>query len=177
MFTNTTSKPNDPLRYRFILVFIIIVILIAIISGKSEVFKVHPQQIKVKALVIYLAVIIIGFGLLMKWQARRIVEIQSDKSLTAAEQQRAILKLDNVWSVSHVLFYVGLGIVMPNNWTIILVFQVVWELFEDFLGYRMGLTQYIETDGKKISDIICNNAGYFLGNVIANSFSRFKKDQ
>jgi hypothetical protein len=124
---------------------------------------------------VYVAIVVVAFALLMKWHANRISKIQTNKNLNLKDKTSKILRLDNVWSLAHFSFYVGLGILMPNNWTLILTLQVCWELFEDFLGYRLGKKQYIETDGKKMFDIICNSSGYLIGNIVSNRLNVKRK--
>lgn len=172
MFTNKTSTPDEISRYRFILIFIIVIIIVAIINRD---FRINYQQIKWKSLMVYTAIIVGLFILLMKWHAGAIANIEAQEDLTEEEKQVQIRKLDNVWSLSHFTFYVGLGILMPNNWTLILTLQICWELFEDFLGYRLGKKQYIETDGKKMFDIVCNSSGYLIGNIVSNRLNVKRK--
>jgi hypothetical protein len=126
-------------------------------------------------LILIIVIIVAGFALLMRWQTTAIAKIQANVELTTEEKMIEIRRLDNVWSLAHFGFYVGLGILMPNNWTLILTLQITWELFEDFPGYRLGKKQYIETDGKKMFDIVCNSTGYLLGNTISKRFNVIRR--
>ncbi len=120
-------------------------------------------------------IVILGLlALMMKWHASAIEKIENDDKLNGEEQKQAIRRLDHVWTVCHFLFYFGLGLLMPKNWGLILVLQVTWELFEDFMGYTLKRKQYIETDGKKISDIIVNSTGYWLGSLVVGQSHRFQ---
>lgn len=154
VFTERTSKPTDLARYRYIVILIVIIIIIYLLKGKSK-WLLNLNQINVKGLITYLIVVAIIYTALMKYYTSATSSNSSNKK-----------KLDMLWSIAHGFFYIGLGYFMPNNWGIIAVFQVCWELFEDFQGYGLHKTSYVETDGKKIMDIICNNTGYYLGNLL-----------
>jgi len=72
---------------------------------------------------------------------------------------------DNIWDIGHFLFYFGLAYFIPNNYLLVSTFMVAWELFEDFMGFNVGKKAWIETDGKKMTDMIANSGGYYLGNL------------
>lgn len=168
MFTDTISKPDEVSRYRYLAILIIVIIVIALINGGPAGFKINHKQIHLRLLMVYVAVIIGLLLLMMKWHVNTVEKIQSDESLSDEEKTKEIRRLDHFWTLAHFLFYFGLGIVMPNNWGLIIVLQVTWELFEDFMGYKLKQKQFIETDGKKISDIIVNSSGYFVGQITAS---------
>ena len=166
MFTHTISKPNEVSRYRYLAILIVVIIVISLISGGPKCFKVRRHHIRLRLLIIYTAIIIGLLLLMMKWHVSAVEKIEADVDLSDEEKQQAVRRLDHVWSVAHFLFYFGLGIVMPKNWGLIIILQVSWELFEDFMGYKLKKKQYIETDGKKIFDILCNSTGYLLGSSL-----------
>lgn len=171
MFTHTISKPNEVSRYRYLAILIIVIIVIAAMNGGPSCFKVRRHHIRLQLLIIYTAIIIGLLLLMMKWHVKAIEKIENDHELSEEEKKQAVRRLDHWWTVAHFLFYFGLGIVMPNNWGLVIVLQVSWELFEDFMGYKLKRKQYIETDGKKMSDIIVNSSGYFFGQVVANRYA------
>ena len=163
MFTRTISEPNEVSRYRYLGILIIVIIVIAVMNGGPNCFKVSRREIRLINLIIYVAVIIGLFVLMMKWHVAAVEKIDNDSELSDEQQKEAVYRLNHAWSVAHFCFYLGLGIVMPKNWGLIILLQVSWELFEDFMGYKLKKSQYIETDGKKISDIIVNSLGYAIG--------------
>jgi len=148
LFTEKISEPGEPKRYRYFLILIIVIIVLVLIEGK-HVLDFKPGKINVKGLIIYIVVIIVLFELIMKWYN----QLDEDKQNKAT----------SLWSVLHFCFYFGLAYFIPNNWVVLIPFMVSWELFEDFMGYRMEKRSYIETDGKKMFDIVCNSTGYWIG--------------
>ena len=175
MIPRRTSKPTELLRYRYLVILIVVMIIISLTNGGVAGFKVNGHHIRFRLLIIYTVVIIGLLLLMMEWHVRTIEKIESNSQLTDDEKREAIHRLNHVWSVAHFLFYLGLGILMPKNWGLILILQVAWELFEDFLGYNLKKTQYIETDGKKMSDIVVNSLGYFIGSQIVRRFAQYGK--
>lgn len=171
MFTHTISKPDEVTRYRYLAILIVVIIVIALMHGGPNCFKVRRHHIRLRLLIIYTTIIIGLLLLMMKWHVSAVEKIEADADLSDEEKQQVVRRLDHVWTVCHFLFYFGLGIVMPKNWGLIIVLQVVWELFEDFIGYKLKRKHYIETDGKKISDIIVNSAGYLIGQWVATRSS------
>lgn len=157
MFTEKISEPGDPPRYRYFLVLIIVIIVLVLIEGK-HLLDFRPEQINVKGLIIYIVVVIALFAAIMKWY----------NQLSEEKQDGA----ENLWSFLHFCFYFGLAYFIPNNWIILIPFMVSWELFEDFMGFRMGKKTYIEKDGKKMFDIVCNSAGYWIGTKVFAQFRR-----
>jgi len=145
MFTNKTSGQGDPLRYRYIVLLICIIVLILILDRRTKLLSL--QDINVKGLIVYLIVVVIIFAVCMMRQTTK-------------------YKLsDNLWDVGHFLFYFGLAYFAPNNYLLVSILMVIWELFEDFMGFNVGKKAWIETDGKKMMDMIANSGGYYLGNL------------
>lgn len=150
MFTDKVSKPEELTRYRYIAVLVTIIVIIVLIQGKS-VFTVNIPKIKLKGLLVYLGVIVALFIMYNKYYNNQNEATQKD--------------LNNAWSFFHACFYFGLAYFVPNNWPLVVIFMVGWELFEDHMGYNVGRKEFIETDGKKMFDMICNSSGYLLGSI------------
>lgn len=153
-----THTPMSILRYKYVAVLTIIVILVILWNtyqtrntGKNVLF--NPEDIDFPGLILYLVVVIIIFCILMKFQG-------TENGIS-----------DNMWDGLHFLFYFFLAFFIPNNWIFIITLQVAWELFEDFMWYRYGKLSFIESDSKKVVDILANSTGYFLGNLV---FSNMK---
>ena len=153
MFFDTISKPGEPTRYRYVVVLITILVLLVIFQGPG-VLSINIPVIKWKGLLLYLTVIVILFIWYDNYGKKQTKSIQED--------------LDKAWSFFHACFYFGLAYFIPNNWPLLMTFMVCWELFEDHMGFTVGQTYFIETDGKKIQDILCNCTGYFLGSLAFN---------
>lgn len=157
IFYNAKSHPSDPMRYRFVVVLIIIMIVIYLSDKRA--LDLHVEQINFVGLVLYLILVISIFKLAMS------IEKGSNK-LTA-----------NKWDVMHWTFYFFLAYFVPNNWPFIFALQIGWELYEDFQGYNLGKTEYIETDQKKMVDVTANSLGYYIGNkLFSNPKVRSKLD-
>lgn len=77
--------------------------------------------------------------------------------------------------ISHFLFYYIIGLIYPNHYKIIIIFALLWEIFEFILVqndtlYHLTKTYSIvpekywnETLANKIVDLIMNLSGYYLG--------------
>ena len=148
----TITPPQNIFRYKYIGVIILIVIVIILVNQnriklgrKNNILNL--DQIKVKGLIAYLILVIILFSVLMSFQ-------KTKNRLT-----------DLHWDILHFIFYFFLAYFVPNNWGIILVLEVVWEMFEDTMGFVLKKYDYVETDRKKIIDILANSTGYLLGNA------------
>lgn len=152
MFTTKISGQGEPLRYRYIILLICIIVLILILDKRSKLLSL--QDINVKGLIVYLIIVVVIFTACMMRQTTK-------QKLS-----------DNIWDVGHFLFYFGLAYFVPNNYLLVSILMVVWELFEDFMGFSSGKKAWIETDGKKMTDMFANTGGYFLGNLF---FGRDRK--
>ncbi len=143
IFYNAKSHPSNPMRYRFIVVLIIIMIVIYL--SDSRALDLHIEQINFAGLVCYLILVIAIFKLAMSIE-------KEDNKLTS-----------NKWDLLHFSFYFFLAYFIPNNWPLIFCLEIGWELYEDFQGYNLGKPEYIETDQKKMVDVCANSLGYYLG--------------
>ena len=139
--------PSKLKRYRFVVVLLIIVLTLYIV--KPTILRPHLSDIRFGSLIIYLVLILVGFRWLM------------NKDLS-----------DNQWSMLHFGFYLGLAYSVPNNWFMILIIQVLWEGFEDYQGFDNAKPIYVETDRKKMIDMIANSSGYLIGNWAFGSAKR-----
>ena len=70
-----------------------------------------------------------------------------------------VMVLLNIWSVGHFLQWAFVGRFLLNNWYIFLILSVGWECLELALPYDFAQ----ETWDNKISDIVVNCLGFYLG--------------
>ena len=70
-----------------------------------------------------------------------------------------VMVLLNIWSVGHFLQWAFVGRFLLNNWYIFLILSVGWECLELALPYEFAQ----ETWDNKISDIVVNCLGFYLG--------------
>ncbi len=72
----------------------------------------------------------------------------------------------NLWSLGHLLQWFIIGRFFLKSWPIFLLLSINWELLELILPYEFT----IETPINKITDLIVNAIGFYLGN-------RLRKDK
>tara|TARA_B110000003_G_scaffold243822_1_gene252540 strand:+ start:1677 stop:1907 length:231 start_codon:yes stop_codon:yes gene_type:complete len=70
----------------------------------------------------------------------------------------------NLWSLGHFMLWSFLGRFVFSNWYIFFILSVGWELIELILPYEFA----VEPLENKISDIIVNTLGFYLGLKLKN---------
>ena len=68
----------------------------------------------------------------------------------------------NIWSIGHFLQWFVAARYVFRNWYLFFLLSLGWEIIELFLPYEFAK----ETFENKISDILVNFLGYFLGNYL-----------
>ena len=68
----------------------------------------------------------------------------------------------NLWSLGHFVQWSLVGRFILTNWYVFLFLSIGWEFLELVLPYEFAK----ETIDNKISDIIVNVAGFWIGNRI-----------
>ena len=71
------------------------------------------------------------------------------------------MALFNLWSVGHFLQWFAVGRWLKLSWSLFLILSIGWELLELALPYEFTN----ETWDNKISDIVVNCCGFYLGNL------------
>ncbi|MCH1524398.1 MAG: hypothetical protein L7S41_04565 [Candidatus Thalassarchaeaceae archaeon] len=71
----------------------------------------------------------------------------------------------NLWSLGHFIQWSFLGRFVFSNWYIFFILSVGWELIELILPYEFA----VETLENKISDIVVNTFGFYLGVKLKNN--------
>ena len=69
------------------------------------------------------------------------------------------MMLLNLWSLGHFVQWAGVGRFLLSNWYVFFALSVGWELLELCLPFEFAK----ETWENKISDIIVNIIGFWLG--------------
>ena len=72
------------------------------------------------------------------------------------------MALLNLWSLGHFVQWSILGRFMLTNWYLFLFLSIGWEFLELVLPYEFAK----ETIDNKISDVVVNIAGFWIGNRI-----------
>lgn len=65
----------------------------------------------------------------------------------------------NLWSLGHFVQWFAVGRWLLTNWYLFIILSVGWELIELVLPYEFAK----ETWDNKISDIIVNCLGFYIG--------------
>ena len=68
----------------------------------------------------------------------------------------------NLWSLGHFVQWSLVGRFILTNWYLFLFLSIGWEFLELVLPYEFAK----ETVDNKISDVIVNIAGFWIGNRI-----------
>ena len=72
------------------------------------------------------------------------------------------MALLNLWSLGHFVQWSIFGRFMLKNWYVFLFLSIGWEFLELVLPYEFAK----ETIDNKISDVVVNIAGFWIGNRI-----------
>jgi len=68
------------------------------------------------------------------------------------------------WHLLHILLYILIGILYPNNYIIIILTSIIWEIIEHFIfKYIMKICN--DKICGRIEDIFLNIFGYLLGHL------------
>ena len=70
-----------------------------------------------------------------------------------------------MWSLGHFIQWSFLGRFVFSNWYIFFILSVGWELIELKLPYEFA----VETLENKVSDIVFNTFGFYLGVKLKNN--------
>ena len=65
----------------------------------------------------------------------------------------------NLWSVGHFVQWTFLGRFLLTNWYVFFAFSIGWEILELYLPFEF----VNETWDNKISDLVVNTIGFYLG--------------
>ena len=68
----------------------------------------------------------------------------------------------NLWSLGHFVQWSLVGRFILTNWYVFLFLSIGWEFIELVLPYEFAK----ETIDNKISDVIVNVAGFWIGNRV-----------
>ena len=73
-----------------------------------------------------------------------------------------------LWSIDHILLYILIGLLLPNKWSLIIIISFIWEIYEYIMSRLTNDKYYQEPLMNKISDIVFNLIGYYIGINIVN---------
>ena len=72
------------------------------------------------------------------------------------------MALLNLWSLGHFVQWSIVGRFLLTNWYAFMLLSIGWEVLELYLPYEFAK----ETWDNKISDVVVNIAGFWIGNRI-----------
>ena len=72
------------------------------------------------------------------------------------------MTLLNLWSLGHFIQWAFIGRFVLTNWYIFLGLSIGWEVLELYLPFEFAQ----ETWDNKISDIVVNILGFWIGNRV-----------
>ena len=75
------------------------------------------------------------------------------------------MELINLYSLYHFILWTIFGKYISDSWLLFFVLSLGWEVLEWFLPFTFA----IETLSNKVSDIIVNCIGFYLGTTILNN--------
>ncbi|GEM_PF-245380 len=75
-----------------------------------------------------------------------------------------IMSILNLYSLGHLLMWFGISRYIFTNWYIFLALSIGWEILELYLPYEFA----VEETANKVSDLIVNTIGFWLGIKLRN---------
>lgn len=71
------------------------------------------------------------------------------------------------YHILHVLLFIQIGILYPNNYLLIVIISIIWELYEHFMfKFIIKKSNCNDFICLRIEDIFLNLLGYFIGSNI-----------
>lgn len=74
------------------------------------------------------------------------------------------------YSVGHLVLWFVVGLWLLDNWYLFIALSVAWELFEHSVKYKWAWAN--EPLENKISDIVVNIIGFWLGNLLSSHLNK-----
>lgn len=141
-----------------ILLFLLILLIVLTIL-----FNIHSFTIS------YLLLLFIGLSITIKWFDNNNI-INSNECLIGKEKKiNGILfnSCVDYWHLLHIILYILIGLLYPNNYILILFISIIWELYEHFMfKYLIKKSNCTEISCLRIEDIFLNLLGYYIGSNI-----------
>jgi hypothetical protein len=69
----------------------------------------------------------------------------------------------NYYSIIHLVIYFTLAFIFPNEWILIVILSIIWEILEYGVQIFIGLDLVTETTANHFVDILFNLSGYLIG--------------
>lgn len=70
------------------------------------------------------------------------------------------------WHISHILLWIIIGLLSPNNYIIVIIISILWEYYEHLIPIYYCNGDYNRFYGR-YEDILLNIFGYSIGNLLS----------
>lgn len=118
----------------------------------------------------YLLLLFIGFCITVKWFDNNNI-INSNECLIGKVKKINGLFFNSCvdyWHLLHIVLYILIGLLYPNDYSLILIISIIWELYEHFMfKYLIKKSKCNEFSCLRIEDVFLNLFGYFIGSSLA----------
>jgi len=141
-----------------LIIFLIILILLTIF------YKIRSFKLA------FLILGLIGVGSIIPWFNNKIPLINNNECLIGKEKKINGLIFNgclDIWHYSHIILYILIGLLYPNDYLFVFIISIIWELYEHFMfKYLVKKSNCNENSCLRIEDILLNLLGYFIGSNI-----------
>lgn len=70
------------------------------------------------------------------------------------------------WHIFHILLYILIGILYPNQYILITILSILWELFEHY-SFKYIVLFCSDPICGRLEDVFLNIIGYIIGNLLS----------
>lgn len=141
----------------FLVVFFIISIIL------TSILNIHGFLITVVFLIILVIVITFSWFILKELINHKECLIGNEKKVNGIFFKGCV----DYYHILHVLLFIQIGILYPNNYLIIFLLSILWELYEDLMfKFVIKKSNCNDFTCLRIEDIFLNLLGYFIGSNI-----------
>ena len=142
-----------------LLLFLLIILIVL-----TFLFKIQSYTIA------YLLLLFIGICNSVGWFNKDTYMTNNDECLIGKEKKVNGIFFNSCvdyWHLLHVVLYILIGLLYPNDYTLILIISVIWELYEHFMfKYLIKKSNCNEFSCLRIEDVFLNLLGYFIGSSL-----------
>lgn len=151
-----------------ILLFLLIISIVL-----TFLFKIQSYTIA------YLLLLFIGICNSVGWFNKDTYMTNNDECLIGKEKKVNGIFFNSCvdyWHLLHVVLYILIGLLYPNDYTLILIISIIWELYEHFMfKYLIKKSNCNEFSCLRIEDVFLNLLGYFIGSSLSFQLDEEKK--
>lgn len=128
--------------------------------------------LKIKSFYIaFVLIIIIGIINTFSWFDNKNMNMNNNKECIIGKNKTVNGICFNgcfdLWHITHILLYIIIGIIYPDNYLLIFIISIIWEFYEDYMfKYIIKNSNCNDIICLRFEDIILNLFGYFIGSNI-----------